>query len=115
SGRDQECFLFAGKLAPCPRARLLAERRLQVAEHESALGPVHGGAAHPDIASNLLVAGAGIRRQQNLRPLELARRLPAPSQERGQLLAFGWLEFDAISYIHPCLLVLRHGRTAEIG
>jgi hypothetical protein len=76
-GRDQQRLLLAGQLSLCPRPRLFAERRLQVAEHEAALCPVHGRAAHPNIAGNVLIAGAGICRQQNLRPLELARRMLA--------------------------------------
>ena len=40
-GRDQQRLLLAGQLSLCPRPRLFAERRLQVAEHEAALCPVH--------------------------------------------------------------------------
>ena len=48
-------------------------RRRQVTEHEAALCPVHGGPAHPDAPGNLLVAGAGIGCQQNLRALDIRR------------------------------------------
>src|SRR5262249_51504406 len=41
----------------------------------------YGRAAHADARGNLLIAGAGIRRKQNLRALELARRLLATAQE----------------------------------
>src|SRR5271167_3460236 len=46
--RDQQGFLFAGELTARPRAWLFAERRLQVAEHEAALCPVHSGTARSD-------------------------------------------------------------------
>jgi hypothetical protein len=54
-------------------ARLFAQRRLQIAEHEAPLGPVHGRAANADAACDLGVAGARIGGEQNLRPFELAR------------------------------------------
>src|SRR5215470_12008464 len=38
----QQGLLFAGQLAICSGARLFAERRLQVAKHEAALGPIDG-------------------------------------------------------------------------
>jgi len=37
----EQRLLLAGQLSLCPRPRLFAERRLQVAEHEAALCPVH--------------------------------------------------------------------------
>ena len=74
-------------------ARLFAERRLQVAEHEAALGPVDGRAADADAARDLLVAGAGVGRQQNLRPLELARRMLAAAQKRRE---FGRARFGSV-------------------
>jgi hypothetical protein len=60
---DQQGLLLAGELAVGSRARLFAERGLQVADHEAALGPVDGRAADPDVPCNLLVTGAGIRSQ----------------------------------------------------
>src|SRR5271157_4274404 len=89
------------------------ERRLQVAEDEAALSPIDGRAAHANIGRDRLVAGAAIRRQQYLRPLEPACRMLAAAQKLRQFGAFGLAEFDPIAYIHPCLLVLRHARTAE--
>jgi hypothetical protein len=53
-------------------ARLLAERRLQVAEHKTLLGPVDGRAADAHAGRYIIVAGPCIGGQQNLRPLELA-------------------------------------------
>ncbi len=67
----QQGFLLAGELALRPRARLLAQRPFQIAFHEAPLGPVHGGTAHRHRAGNLLVAAAGIGRQQYLGALEL--------------------------------------------
>src|SRR5262249_27217327 len=63
--------------------RLFAERRLQVAKHEAALGPINGRASHPGAPRDLLVAGTGVRSQQNLRALELARE---PSGRSGGAL-----------------------------
>ena len=109
----QQGFLLARELAVCSGARLFAERRLQVAEDEAALSPIDGRVAHADIGRDRLVAGAAIRRQQYLRPLEPACRMLAAAQKLRQFGAFGLAEFDPIAYIHPCLLVLRHARTAE--
>src|SRR5829696_2915318 len=59
-------------LRSAPRARLFAQRPFQIAFHETPLGPVHGGAAHRYGAGNLLIAAAGVGRQQDLGSLELA-------------------------------------------
>ena len=83
---DQQGFLFAGELAVCSRARLFAERRLQVAKHEAALGPIDGRAAYPDVPGDLFIAGAGVRSQQNLRALELTRRVLAAAEKRLEFL-----------------------------
>ena len=80
-GRDQQSFLLCGKLAFRTRTRLFAERLLQIAFDEAPLRPVDGRAAHPDVQGNLLIANASVRRQQDLRPLELARRLFASAQQ----------------------------------
>src|SRR6266498_3072601 len=70
--RDQQGFLFARELAACSRTRLFTERGLEVADDKAALGPVHGRAAHADAGRDLLVTGARVGSQQNLRALELA-------------------------------------------
>src|SRR5271165_1118435 len=75
---------------------------LQVAFHEPALGPVHRRAA--DIDGDLLVAHARIGGQQNLRPLELARRLLAPAQERPEFIALVFGQGHTITYVHRRLL-----------
>src|SRR5262245_46704634 len=114
--RDQQGLLLAGELAVRSRARLFTERRLQIANHEAALGPIDGRAADLDAPRDLLVADAGIRSQQNLRTLELARRVPAAAEERPELIAFRLAELDPIAYIHPCLPPLgrwRHRSAAE--
>src|SRR5262249_59609907 len=72
------------------------EGRSQVAGQEAALGPVHSRAAHADARGNLLIAGAGIRRKQNLRALELARRLLATAQECSQLVVFGLVQLGRV-------------------
>jgi hypothetical protein len=51
-------------------------------------------------ADNLfLVTGARVGSQQNLRALELARRMLAAAQERREFAALGLAEFDAVAYI----------------
>ena len=75
-----------------------------VAEHEAALGPVHGRPANADTGGDRLVTGAGIGGEQNLRPLELARRLLATAQKRPEFGALGMAELHPIPYIHPRLL-----------
>ena len=89
------------------RTQELTARAL--AEHKAALGPVYGRAADADATGDLLLAGAAIRCQQNLRAFELARPTLAAAQQCGQLVAFALVEFDPIAYIHPRLLWLRHG------
>ena len=96
SRRHQQSLLFAGELALCSGARLLAERRLQVAEHEAALGPVDGRAAHADAPRDLIVTGTGIGGQENLRSLELARGVLSAAQKRGEFSPPGLAQFDPI-------------------
>jgi hypothetical protein len=102
--RDQQGFLFARKLTGRAGPRLFAQRRLQIAEHEAALGPINRRSSHSDAPCDLLVAGAGVRSQQNLGALELARRVLAAAQKRFEFVALGLAQFDPIAYIHPCLL-----------
>ena len=103
--RNQQRFLLARELAVRSGAWFLAERRLQVAEHEPALGPIDCRAADADTGGDCLVAGAHIGRQQNLRSLELARGVLAATQKRCEFGSLGLAQFDPIAYIHPCLLV----------
>src|SRR5690606_18982921 len=95
-----------GELAGRSGARLFTERPLQVAFHKTALGPVHRGAAHSDGGGHVLITGASIRGQQNLRALELARRVLASPQERREFAALGLVEFPPVTYIHRCLLMV---------
>ena len=86
------------------RARLLAQSPLQVALHEPPFGAVHRRAADADIGCDLLVADAGVRRQQDPRSLEFARRLPAPAQKGSEFIALVLGQGHAITYIHGHLL-----------
>jgi hypothetical protein len=95
------------------RTWLLAERRLQIAKYKTSFGSIDGGPTHADAPGNLLVAGPRVSGQQNLHPLEPARRVRATAQNRCQLGALGLAEFDPIAYIHPCLRLSRHRRTTE--
>src|ERR1700719_4725222 len=106
-GRNQQGFLFARELAGRAGTRLFAQRLFQIAHQEAALGPVHGRPAHADADRDVLVAGARVGSQQNLRALELARRMLAAAQERREFAALGLAEFDAVAYIHLCLLAVR--------
>jgi hypothetical protein len=101
----QQGFLLARQLPRRSRALLLAQRPFQIAFHEAPLGPVHGGTAHRQRAGNLLIAAAGIGRQQYLGSLELAGGALAFAQHRGEFTAFGLAQFDSITYIHLDLLV----------
>jgi hypothetical protein len=103
----QQGFLFARELTARSRARLFAERRRQIAEHEAALGPVDGRAADAHAPRDRLVAGPGVGRQQNLRSLELACRVLAAAQKCRKFGALGLAELDPIAYVHPCLLLVR--------
>jgi hypothetical protein len=67
--------------------------------HEAPLGAVHRRAADPDRPGDFLVAGSGIGRHQDLRPLQLAHRTFAPAQQRGQLAAFRFAQLDPVPYI----------------
>ena len=111
-GRHQQGFLLAGELALCAGARLLAQRPLQVAFDEAPLGPVDGRAADPDAQGDLLIADARVCSQQDLRPLELPRRLLAPAQKRREFIALVLGQLDTIAYIHPCLLVVEARTTS---
>src|SRR6202051_1756794 len=106
-GRDQQGFLFARELAGRAGTRLFTQRLFQIAHQEAALGPVHGRPAHANVDRDVLVAGARVGSQQNLRALELARRMLAAAQERREFAALGLAEFDAVAYIHLCLLAVR--------
>jgi len=59
------------------------ERRLKA--HKAALGPVDGRAAHANAGHD--VAGASVGSQQNLRPLERARRVLASPQKHREFAA----------------------------
>jgi len=58
-------------------------------------------------STDLLVAGAGIGGQQDLRPLELAGRLIAAAQKRRQFRTLALAQVDAVSYVHRGLLAER--------
>ena len=97
--------MLAGELALRSRTRILAQRPFQIAFHEASLGPIHGGTAHCHRAGNLVIATAGIDRQQYLGSLELAGGSLAFAQHRGEFTAFGLAQFDPITYIYLGLLV----------
>jgi hypothetical protein len=92
--------LPAGELAGRPGTLLFAQRPLQIAFHEAPFSPVHGGASHRDGAGDLVIAAAGVGRQQYLGSLELTDGMLAPAQHHGELVALGSAQFDSITYIH---------------
>jgi hypothetical protein len=54
-----------------------------------------------------LVSGSGIGGQENLRQLELARRMLPAAHKRRQFGALGLAEFNPIPYTHVCLRIDR--------
>ena len=60
---DQQGFFFAGELTLGSWAWLLAQSRLQVAQHKAALGPIDGRAAHADAVRNGFIADARVGSQ----------------------------------------------------
>src|SRR6266851_220280 len=101
-GRHQERLLLAGELASRPGARLLTERGFQVILNETALGPVHRRSADGDADGDVFVAGAGIGRQENLCPLELARGMLAGAQQSAEFVALVLAQRHSVTYIHRC-------------
>ncbi len=109
-GRHQQGFLLAGQLALRTGARLLTQGPVEIAFHEAAFGPIDGRGAYSDGPGNLLVAAAGVDRQQNLGPLEFASGMLAATQHRRQFLSLGLAQFDPITYIHASPPCRRPGR-----
>lgn len=110
-GGHQQRRLLAAQLALNTGPRLLAQRCLQVTQHETAPGAIYRRAAHPDRAGDLLVAQPRIGRQQDLRPFQLARRMLAAAQQRLKLATFFLAQLDPVPYIHSDLL---EGQTRRI-
>jgi hypothetical protein len=52
--RDQQSFLFAGKLTARAQARLVVERRRQVGEHKAAPPEASASAALPDTGPSVI-------------------------------------------------------------
>lgn len=100
-GRHQESLLPARELALGAGARLFPEGRFQIAFDEAPLGPVHRRAADPEAGGDGLVGETGMGRQQDLRPLQLARRMLAAAQQRRKRVVLGLAQLHPISYIHP--------------
>jgi hypothetical protein len=74
-GGDQQRRLLAREIAGRPRTGLLAEWQVQVALHEAVLGSVDRRSANREAAGDHLVADPGVGSQQDLRPLDFARRM----------------------------------------
>jgi hypothetical protein len=98
--RHQHRLLLAGELARRPGTRFFAEGRFQVAFDEPPLRPIHRRPADRNAGSNILVAHPSIGRQQDLRPLQLARGGLAPAHQRRQLLALGLAQVHPVTHIH---------------
>jgi hypothetical protein len=96
-GRHQQRFLLARQFAHGPGTRLLAQRRFQIAEHEATFGPVHRRATDRDAGCDLRVADARIGCEQDLRPLQLACRMPTTAQQPLQLLALALAQLDSVA------------------
>ena len=61
----------------------------------------------PDPRGDLRVAGAGIGGQEDLRPFQLTRRVPAATQQHRQLITLRLAQLNALSYVHHGLLAER--------
>ena len=91
-GRHQQGFLLARQLAfGAGRDSSLAP--LQIALHKPPFGPVNRRAADAHTGGDVLVANAGVRRQKDLRSLELARPLSTAAQKGSKGLS-GINRFD---------------------
>jgi hypothetical protein len=86
-GRHQQRLLLARELAFRAGARLFAERGFQVVLDEAALGPVHRRSADGEGDGDVFVADTSVGRQENLRPLELARGMLAGAQQIAEFVA----------------------------
>jgi hypothetical protein len=93
-GGYQQRLLFVCQFARRPGPWTLIQRPGEIAFHRSLLGSIHCGQADRDIAGNLLITGSRIRRQQNLRTLELAHRVLSTPQQPLQLAAFALSQLD---------------------
>ena len=90
------------ELAFRARARFFAERGFQVAFDEAALGPVHRRSADGDADGDVFVADTSVGRQENLRPLELARGMLAGAQQSAEFVALVLAQLHSVTYIHRC-------------
>ena len=81
-GRHQQRFLRAGELAGGAGTRLLAERPLQVALHEAALGPIDGRAADRDASGDVSSGTPASAASKDLGALERAGRVLAAAEHR---------------------------------
>src|SRR5216684_4750661 len=101
-GRHQQRLLLARELAFRAGPWLFAERGFQVVFDKAALGPVHRRSADGNADGDVFIAGAGIGRQENLRPLELARGMLAAAQQSGEFVALVLAQLHSVTYIHRC-------------
>jgi hypothetical protein len=106
-GGDQQGFLAAGQPARSTWARLLGKRKLDIALHEAAFGAIHGGTTDADRRCDDVIGATGIGRQQDLGPLELARRVLSAAQQGRELVTFGLAQSDPIAYVHRSPAQLR--------
>jgi len=89
--RDQERLLFAESLRLAPGRGSSQSAASRLPRNEALLGPIDVEPPAPTllaISSSLAPASAA---SKNLRPLELAHRVLAPAQKRGEFGALGLL------------------------
>ena len=101
--RDQQRLFPTGELAPCPGARVFAQRPLQSPFDETALGAIDRRGAHSNRLCNHRVRMSLLRSQQNLRPFDSAHPGVTAARQLLQLRALLIGEFDHVSYVHRCL------------
>jgi DNA-binding MarR family transcriptional regulator len=96
---------MARELALRARSRLLAERALEVGLHEPTPGPVDGRSRDLHGGRDHLVGDALVRRQEDLRALDLAGRVTPAAQQSLKLLTFRLAKVDMELYNHLYLLL----------
>jgi hypothetical protein len=97
-GRHQQRRILAGQLTRRPWVRFLTERQFQIAFHEASFGSVNRGATNRTTGRDRFVADSGVGGEQDLRPLEFARRMLPAAQQRYELGAFRLAQFTR----YPC-------------
>jgi hypothetical protein len=99
-GGNQQRRLFARQFAACSWTSFLTQCQFQVALHKAPLGSVDRRSPNHEAAREHVVADTAISSQQDLSPLEFARRMLAAIQHHRELRVLFVAQIDAVSYVH---------------